>query len=98
MDKMLTIIAWDEINGEAQVTPYDDEGPEQTATDDELVIFARTANNDKEDPDMPWGKDWLGRENTWGWRAAAVTRGTNTATIEWRSDRNHHAVTMFIWT
>jgi len=88
MDKALSIISWDEINLEATTTNED--GPDQTATDDELLAHARAIYKDEEKNDED-------EEPEYSWKAKGVTRGPNTATIEWRSDRNHLATTTFIW-
>ena len=92
----MLLISWDEINLEAIESDLDVDLP-VTCTDDELVAAVRKNNGDVEDPEVAGGTDWLGRPNTWGWRCAAVTRGPNTATIEWRSDRDHLATSLIIW-
>ncbi|RKZ95267.1 MAG: hypothetical protein DRQ40_04030 [Gammaproteobacteria bacterium] len=97
------LLSWDEVGGEASAVNMDESGDEltipMTCNDDELVAYVRAQSDDEEDPteEDDGGKDWLGRPNVWGWRCASVMRGPNTATIEWRSDRNHLAVTMVVW-
>lgn len=95
------LLQWDELGGEPKVSNTDAQDNELTipitCSDEELVIFLRQQNDDEEDPDGAWGTDWLGRPNTYEWRCDGVRRGGNTATVEWRSDRNHLAVTTVIW-
>ena len=107
MKDNVVVISWDEICGEASVATSETKAEERgdkeytlhnDCTDDELVAFLRDFNGDDEDEDdFEWGQDWLGRTNKWGWRCAAVTRGKKQAVVEWRSDRNHLAVTTVIW-
>ena len=94
------IIAWDEINGEPDISGCGDIPLilPITCTDRELVAFLREQNGDEEDPDGEWGKDWEGQPNKHGWRCAALKRSDSAAIVEWRSDRNHLAVTTVIWT
>ena len=95
------LLCWDECDGEPRIENTDADDNELTipitCSDEELVAFLRQQNGDEEDPDGVCGTDWLGRPNTWGWRCTSVTRSENTATVEWRSDRNHLAVTTVIW-
>jgi len=95
------LLSWDEICGDTRTEFTDKEENELklpiTCNDEELVAFVRKHNSDEKDPDMPWGTDWRGQPNEYGWRCADVVRGRNTALIEWRSDRNHLATTTIIW-
>ena len=80
------LMCWDELAGDTRLEFLDTDEHELilpiTCTDDELVAFLRVQNNDDEDS---------------GWQVADVTRGKSTATVEWRSDRNHFAVTTVMW-
>ena len=87
MAKSIVMIGWDEIDGEAHVSSSDDvenadKLPGHDCTDEELISLARKLNGDTKDT---------------GWRVASIARGKRTATIEWRSDRNHLATSQIIW-
>ena len=83
------LMCWDECDGEARLEFQDKNENELiipiTCTDDELVAFLRKHNGDEK------------TDGEYNWRCAGVARGENTATVEWRSDRNHFAVTTVMW-
>ena len=82
-----TIISWDELEENAVAVPG--ELP-IASSDDEIVKHIREIYGDE-------GEESDGYNGEYGWELVSLTRGQRTANIEWRSDRNHVAITTIVW-
>lgn len=82
----MLIVTWDECIGETDtIEPEEDAIIPADSPDTDVIGYLRCIL----DPEGQAPED--------GWRMAGIARTPATATIEWRSDRNHLAVTTIIW-
>lgn len=83
----MLIVTWDECCCETNtIVPEEDGIIPADSSDTDVIAYLRGILDAATD-DNPQD----------GWRMAGIARTPATATIEWRSDRNHLAVTTVIW-
>jgi len=84
-DTITTLTIWDELDCSTTEMHEDELGENadltSDCTDGELVERLRAIHADEDD----------------GWRVDHITRRPQVAFVEWRSDRDHLAITTVIW-
>jgi hypothetical protein len=81
------LLQWDECDGDPHLELLEDQTLSLDATDDEVVAFLRKTNGDEIDAGS----------NDYYWRAASISRGERTTTVEFHSGRGHLSVNVLMW-